>query len=790
VLLVLGSVVLVAGVFFPGPVFRGEVLLPLDLVYFYQPFAAYHAGRFETPGNWILFDEVLEFQPWARWTRHELAAGRVPLWDPQAFCGYPFLAVLQTAVLYPLDRLLDVAPLAAWPFWRALLHLCLLGSGAALLVLELGGSLGGGLLAALALSFGGFSLGWLGHPHFKVWAWAPWLFLLAERYLTRPTRRRGAALALATGLSLLAGHIETSVHVLLLLLVYLLVRVPWAQRRRLGTALVWLGLGCLLSSAVVFPFAEYLGASSAYLARQGGVWVRPTLPQALLGCLFAPRLVGTDAEASYWYPEFNANEVMGGTVGWLPWLLAPLALVAGRGVVRDRRRWALVAVVFFGLSVSFGWPPVGTLFNRLPGMRMAYNFRFLLGVGLGVAVLAGLGLPRGEAGPAGSRRRALRVLGLTVLALLLVTGGSILALASVAAERAAVLGRDLQAELLGEAGRAVLFLVLSALLLGVLLARPSRRRPLAGALLLVLVAELWISFHTHNRAYPPELQQPSTPITEFIGSLDRRYRVLPLGQNLPPHLSIEYGFDDIRGNDALTPELLERYLWALDPEIRAPGLLPAMRLIQLRRFAGPLIDHLAAGYLITCGPGGLLDWVRPGDRVPPGKYEPVFQSGPCIVWRNHGAEERVFFRGRAEVLPDDEAVFRRLREDPEVLRRAVLLLEEQLASPPTAVTEADAPLRIERLERSPQRITLRAATPGPGWIVLSDTWFPGWKATLDGQSAPLLRANLFMRAVAVPGGQVEVTWRYEPDSYRVGLFASLAAALVLTAACAVPAGRP
>jgi hypothetical protein len=99
-----------------------------------------------------------------------------------------------------------------------------------------------------------------------------------------------------------------------------------------------------------------------------------------------------------------------------------------------------------------------------------------------------------------------------------------------------------------------------------------------------------------------------------------------------------------------------------------------------------------------------------------------------------------------------------------------------------AVVEGDAPppsgpgpvTPADIIDYSPHRVTVRAEVSEPGWLVLTDAYFPGWHATVNGDEARIVPANYAFRAVPVPAGESTVTFTYEPASYRLGLFLTLA----------------
>lgn len=91
---------------------------------------------------------------------------------------------------------------------------------------------------------------------------------------------------------------------------------------------------------------------------------------------------------------------------------------------------------------------------------------------------------------------------------------------------------------------------------------------------------------------------------------------------------------------------------------------------------------------------------------------------------------------------------------------------------------------------SPQRVEMECTLNTPGMVVLSDVYYPGWKLTIDGQPAPIYRANRLMRGAAVQAGTHKLVYTFEPMSFRVGLVMSIASLLASAGLAAFFRGRP
>jgi uncharacterized membrane protein YfhO len=82
-------------------------------------------------------------------------------------------------------------------------------------------------------------------------------------------------------------------------------------------------------------------------------------------------------------------------------------------------------------------------------------------------------------------------------------------------------------------------------------------------------------------------------------------------------------------------------------------------------------------------------------------------------------------------------------------------------------------------EDSPTRMEISLSTPSDGWLVLADVWYPGWRATVDGEETTIRRADYLFRALPIPQGDHQVVMVYRPPLFLAGLILSLLAWVVI-----------
>lgn len=189
---------------------------------------------------------------------------------------------------------------------------------------------------------------------------------------------------------------------------------------------------------------------------------------------------------------------------------------------------------------------------------------------------------------------------------------------------------------------------------------------------------------------------------------------------------------------------------------------------------------------------GLFDaasirWViSPGPLKAPGfslrrRYAPHPLTGrPVLLYENDHALPRAYLAYRTSRVDGPEEIGRRLASGFDGRRLTLFEGDALPLDGPAEITSVE-PLRLR-----PETLTFEVAPEQPALLVVTDAWYPGWHARVDGVEAPVLRANAHFRGVPVPAGARRVELRFEPLTYRAGLTVSLAAAIVLGLLSAFP----
>jgi hypothetical protein len=741
------------------------------------------------PGQGIFGTDYLAGgYPFSDFIAERLRAGELPKWVPYVYGGLPLFANagstfypvwLISALLLPVRLVLPVL---------FLVQFALAGLGMFLLLRELDVRRWVALLCGLAFQFTGLitSYVYAGHDGRVIVASLAPLFLFFLHRAVRTGRVAPAAGATATlAFCLLSFQIQSSYYLLLAGLLWGIFSLVTLRVR--GRALVGrlaLGFGSvavafILASVNFLPFLDYVDASprAGEEGRGYEYAISWSMPPSELSSLAVPEWEGASVQdpntGEAMFPRYrgeNPFKLHSEYVGGLVLLLLALGAWYSR---RDRYWWFFLGLAVFALTISFGGhtPIYRLYFELLPGTRRfrAPSISFFL-VSMALVAMAGLTLERLARlrdGPvAGDRRdRQARTAALETArwAVLAGVGAGVLFIL------AAGLG-------LGETGRAAglarfgLVLGLSA---GLLLAWLSERlttQILFAALALVTVADLWLMgrrfFHT---VPPPQVWFQADDVVAALPTDPGQGRVwvLPVG---PQYRGTGNYFmvHDIEQAGGEHPNPLQRWY-----EYVGAGV---GHYVDWHNFLGESPNFRHAANIRWIVSMVQLEGAEQFDGVR------LVHGGPsALVYEDPAALPRAYLVGGARVIADGPGTLAALGApdfDPRL--EAVVSERPSLDLPGGAVT-GDA--RI--VEWSPDQIRVSVSSDRPALLVLADNYYPGWRARIGDDEAPVLRANHTFRAVAVPAGEHDVVLRFRPTRMLVGFWIYLLGMLLLAGYAAV-----
>jgi len=717
--------------------------------------------------------------------------GQWPLWTPRILSGMPLAANPLAMSFYPPSLLFLVLPVGPafnllWAF-----HFWLAGAGTYLwLRRAVGISVPAAMLGALAFAFTGKMAAHTAAGHVSLIgaaAWLPWALYFADRAVARG-RLSGALLAGAALALQATTHSQIFLYTAYAVLAYGIMAILWrswfivspspdgearvaAWRRGCagclysgytGTLLLLIFIATgLLAAVQLLPLAEMAPYSNRAFSA-GEASAQALTPTQLLVGLLLPTGQGGHEPVIY--------------LGLTPLLLFPLAWAR-------RRQWQVIffaGLALFALLFVLGdATPLYPLLRRLPGLsytRTPARAGFLLA--LAVATLAAAGfdaLISGTWTDAIRRRWHLAALGIVATG---VTTGLGLVLIT------------------GTVSRATWGLALFPAL-GVAVISAARRfapqRPLilAAGLGALLLADLWSFDRTLWRAVSPEEAFAPGPalskaegaeVAAWLAAQPGRFRVYSPGYAVEHQVAAEHDLELTDGVEPVHLAAYDRYASVATGvpiegfSVTVPPFPEGTDFATAHRDAVPdlkLLGLLNVRYLVAA-----FD-VRGEGLIERAHF------GQIRVFENPQAMPRAFVVGQVEAVRDEaEALARLAALDP---RQAALVEGGPRLTGGATFQEAT----VQR--HSPNRIEVQVSLSAPGFLVLSEVWYPGWQANDNGEPTHIYRANGLLRGVYLEQGSHRLAFNYRPLSVQVGAAVSGLSVLALTgylAWAAVRARRP
>lgn len=729
--LILGCALII---FFSPSLFGGKIPSGCGVLQWSKPFQVEGAVALKQSN---LSDACFQFEPWLRFSRRVLWDGQIPLWNPHQGNGTPHIANMQSSFYFPLSWIVFIVGVERGVVWLYFLKLFFIGLFCYLYLRQVGTDHRAAVICSLAFMFGGFNVSWLYWPSSNAILFLPLSLFLLEKILERPSNLAYYSLfALSLAVALVAGHLETVTYILVLNLVYggfRLFSVEVGSTTKLWVALCAAGavvVGGFAASVQLFPLKEYLENSTAY-HRGLSLFYFPeyqSLRAFYFALNFVPDLFGNYSLANrYFLPIHSYQETATGYVGLSMLFFAFLALVK----VRCRQVWLYASVAALFLAIAYGFPVVARIFASLPVISSSrlhlHRTQFIYG--FMVTALASVLLSRVFEGALN-----LRAKGNVIAASVFFTAAAVISAVAIISAYPLINDPATYRRYLG-----ILAVVTALNYLAVLvIVWCGRAKYLPAIVGLVVFIETGVHGIFQPQALDPKLVLPDVPVIRVLNENLGHQRVLSLldGPQFPPNIATAYGLYDVRNYDSLVirshVEALNRY-----GEISDGARQPIVRLDR------EYVDLAGVKYILVEDADKLTRALMLTDAEKE-EYVAVFTGEGFRVFENPRAYPRAFFVQQAGLAAER------------------LLSSHVMRGPGIAAL-------IQRYE--PGTVVVETRHPSGGYLVLTDSYFPGWRVFVDREPRELLKVkSTNFRAVYVEGGAHTVTFEYVPESfYRGGL---------------------
>jgi len=712
-------------------------------------------------------DFVSQFYPWKKFVYdHVWSHGALPFWNPYLLSGLPFITNMQASMFYPLGFLYYIVPPDLAYGYSTILH-CILGSLFMYLFMRrLSASPAASLISAFVFSFNGYFMGHLyaGHLSFvQNYVWLPLIFCLLMQFSGTMHFKYAVAGGLILGVQILGGFPQIAFYTILACLLFCFFQIMVFIRAHLHDRALKMGFGLLLfllvgfalAAVQVLPTMEFVGLST----RAGGVsyafaTYESLNPKEILAFL-VPEIFGNPIDGSYWRSEeFWHFWESCGYAGILPLFLI---FIKTGSPGMNRTRMFFVMLIVLSLFLALGrYNPLYPLVYKLPGFssfRIPAQIIFLYV--FGIAVVSGLGFHAME--EKGWRfGKGMVVFSFVIGAVILIF---VLGLVLAPFDLFFQLFKNFSEGPVTHANLEPLYdrismsaykgaLLFFGSLLFIMVHKRKTINPWGlriGACTLVIM-DLYLFGAQFVRTHAFSSPTIKQTIVSQLNRKPDQGRVVTRSHLFLPNDGLLYEFPSILGYD---PLLLRRYV----------------RYIQFSQNQNQ-DDHVVN---------------LSGIRNPNTKLMKLLNVKQVVLGEkildqdNHTGYFRIV--NRAVVKPHDE-VLTFMKSDAFDPQREVLLEENQQQR--SIVPREDGPISASGSVTAyhNESIQIQTSSDQPGYLVLSEMFYPGWRATVDGIKAEVIRGDYLFRVIPLDKGEHDVHLYFVSWPFRVGVVISLLTLMV------------
>ncbi|HVZ12405.1 MAG TPA: YfhO family protein [Patescibacteria group bacterium] len=769
--------IIVSLVFF-NQIFLGKIPFPGDaLIGHYEPYKSYSYDGY-APGavpNKAQGPDVLkEFIPWKKFVVDTYKSGQIPFWNPYNFSGNPMMANFQSGVFYPVNILFLFFPFyIAWTI--LIISIPILTMFFTYLFLErikisFYASLFGGVVFAFSL----YMVVWMEYGNIgHTFLWFPLALFFADRLLERDSRANFIGLVVALFLATIAGYIQGLFYIYAVVVFYFFAKGYFEKRldkKNVFVFMLSLIFPIILSLFQLLPTLELFNASSRgnYSLDQISKMLNPIY---YLISIVIPDFFGNPATRNYWYTTGTYIEQVS-YFGLIPLILALFA-----AILNFKRAEVKIFAFVFAVTLLL---TTDIFVNRyfylipIPVISTTVATRMLSLAAFAGAILSAIGL---DLLVEEKNKNRIHWILFGFAFLFLSTIGFLFIYPRIFDKNMLVsLNISLRNSIIPIC-IFFLFSVLTFLYHSKLKLGHKKNSFFVIIVIFLTIFDLLYYFQKITPFAGSEFAYPTTPITSFLKSKQGIDRSWGYG---PGYIESDFqtydGVFSTEGNDPLHIKSYTQMLLA-SGNGQVPTVLPrpdaniqagfGKEDLKANGYRQKILNILGVKFVYNRDDTLNNNFQPDTDTFPADKYKLIWQDGAWQAYQNLDASSRFFVTNHYIVAKNNDQVLQDIFKKSFNEKNTIVLLKNPNIPPGNIYTSA------KLTEYSPNLISINAYSSKKALLFLSDNFYPGWVAKVNGVPSEIFQADYSLRAVVIPAGKSNVLFEYKPKSFYYGLYLSL-----------------
>ncbi|OHB34545.1 MAG: hypothetical protein A2Y08_04305 [Planctomycetes bacterium GWA2_40_7] len=630
-----------------------------------------------------------------------------------------------------------------------------------------------------------------GHlPNLCTMIWLPLILLFSELFIRSRNYLYAFFGGVAVAFNILAGHPQYFFYTAIAVVAYFIIRSiqEFGEHRNWkyvgyyasGIFIIYI-IGVLLTAIQLLPAFEMIKHSTRQTLSYEWVGQFSFAPENFI-TLFIPEFFGDSLKTTYWGRYYLWE--MSLYVGIIPLMLCALASFCYRNTFT--KTFLIMALITTILALGKFTPLFKVLYTIVPGFNMFRgNSKFIFIVAFSLSMLSGFGFEYLRNNIFVKKKISvffyittgiIAAISLFLLIFFLFRAGygswyGIINKIYLLGDRYTTLPNLKDTGFLSatfaiatkSAVKFIILMILSLLVIALWINGRLKRQIIISITLALIFGDLWFFGNQYMVTFDSRQCFWDKEMTSIMKGNSATSRITTVG-HFELNQGMAHDISNIGGYDANVIKEYSEFINLSDGKpLDTPNIVMEVKQIS------KLTNLLNVKYLLL--PANV--------KIEHPTIKPVFRNSKYALFDNTQALPRTFIVHEAKTLEGRDAIFKELASSEFNPLKCVILEE-----PSMLVKNVDH-LSIQQepaptfLEYSPNRVTIKATLIDDGYLVLGDTFYPGWNAYVDEKKSKVWKTNYVMRSVFLVKGEHIVKFVYEPKSFTIGMIITLTSVVIL-----------